>query len=775
MAPRQHHGSAYKHILCSSDRSSSGSSSSSSSSSSASSNLRWPPSRIASLLPAYPGEQKQHDEPLASYGEFGADSFARKRLCDDLESAFPTTLALLRLAPVGRATSAPSMPARRTSRGRVTKNDGTSVASSTASRSRSRAVRGATITDAAGAVAASPPAHEHSALADAVAPTSADATTTRSATETAVAASARPSFDANVMGLGELRTTAHTNAKQPLYNFLARFSGPERVVGDAEYWRSVVETWCAEKKLGPVDLSTKQVSLYLRQMVQHPAISRYYGISKVDEAGGALHFALEGRPYDWSHLDSDCDDGSCDGWTCVSAGMDGRRTFASCAKGAHVEVDIRKPSYAQVCELGAVRVNGAECTPFKAFKTARDLGRFAHPEGLHKMLAAVSNVAFCKGIRKDDVRTAAAAAGTGTGTGTAADDDEGFCELVRRTRSATRGSNSFTSGGGGNDAHRSPSTGYHLVASANPYVPSEGPAKLGTVGGEPVFWSRRCRSTIATPPPPATTPTGEGKCGGSPQRCKECSDYLLSAFMPRLRHAAAAAAAAAPAAGRSGSKVGDASCSSKERDNLAATPDEEDSDIFRRLKLCDSPVGSSTRGAQGRCEDGAGIDDFGTKRVQEQEQEQEQRRRRRSHPGVIEPRRKASEHRDLRDSLKRAEIITATCAPPAEQDGARLARGGRRATGVATWQAEGGSALKRFKKRACSASPLEGLVLRRPSGRDGDVMNAALGLSTLRTLPRHRWALAHAVPGHFKVVGRKCVHHPPATKVGESGLKRNHC
>lgn len=78
----------------------------------------------------------------------------------------------------------------------------------------------------------------------------------------------RPSFDATVMGLGELRTAAHTNAKQPLYNFLARCRSPGRRVGDAEYWRRAVWAWCAEENLRPVDLSTKQVSLYLRQMAQ---------------------------------------------------------------------------------------------------------------------------------------------------------------------------------------------------------------------------------------------------------------------------------------------------------------------------------------------------------------------------------------------------------------------------------------------------------------------------------------------------------------------------
>lgn len=75
-------------------------------------------------------------------------------------------------------------------------------------------------------------------------------------------------FDATVMGLGQLRTTAHINAKQPLYNFLARCKGTNRRVGDAEYWRGQVETWCKEEGMRLIDISTKQVSLYLRQMAQ---------------------------------------------------------------------------------------------------------------------------------------------------------------------------------------------------------------------------------------------------------------------------------------------------------------------------------------------------------------------------------------------------------------------------------------------------------------------------------------------------------------------------
>lgn len=75
-------------------------------------------------------------------------------------------------------------------------------------------------------------------------------------------------MDTAVVGLGDLRTTAHINAKLPLYNFLARCGGREKRAGDAEYWRGLVETWCEDEGVQLRDCSTKQVSLYLRQMAQ---------------------------------------------------------------------------------------------------------------------------------------------------------------------------------------------------------------------------------------------------------------------------------------------------------------------------------------------------------------------------------------------------------------------------------------------------------------------------------------------------------------------------
>lgn len=72
---------------------------------------------------------------------------------------------------------------------------------------------------------------------------------------------------------------------------------------------------------------------------QDPTISIYYGISKVDEGGGASRFALAGRPYDWSQFERDeRSKARLAGWTCAAAGEDGRRTFSSCGSGATVKV-----------------------------------------------------------------------------------------------------------------------------------------------------------------------------------------------------------------------------------------------------------------------------------------------------------------------------------------------------------------------------------------------------------------------------------------------------
>lgn len=50
-----------------------------------------------------------------------------------------------------------------------------------------------------------------------------------------------------------------------------------------------------------------------------------------------------------------------------------------------VQVQIGKPSYAQICEVDAVLVNGVDCTSLAVFEPARELGSFADPEGLRKV------------------------------------------------------------------------------------------------------------------------------------------------------------------------------------------------------------------------------------------------------------------------------------------------------------------------------------------------------------------------------------------------------
>jgi len=80
---------------------------------------------------------------------------------------------------------------------------------------------------------------------------------------------------------------------------------------------------------------------------QNPRISRYYGLSRVDVGCGPLRFALEGRPFDWSRIDSDehtRQQLALAGWTWAAPGKDGDgnrggwRSFASGRGGANVEV-----------------------------------------------------------------------------------------------------------------------------------------------------------------------------------------------------------------------------------------------------------------------------------------------------------------------------------------------------------------------------------------------------------------------------------------------------
>lgn len=105
-------------------------------------------------------------------------------------------------------------------------------------------------------------------------------------------------MDTAVVGLGDLRTTAHINAKLPLYNFLARCGGREKRAGDAEYWRGLVETWCEDEGVQLRDCSTKQVSLYLRQMAQvrlfpRWGIFRWRSSSKEEQRACFSGFGIE--------------------------------------------------------------------------------------------------------------------------------------------------------------------------------------------------------------------------------------------------------------------------------------------------------------------------------------------------------------------------------------------------------------------------------------------------------------------------------------------------
>lgn len=202
---------------------------------------------------------------------------------------------------------------------------------------------------------------------------------------------------------------------------------------------------------------------------------------------------------------------------------------------------------------------------------------------MQQVLAAVSSVSLCQGIRKEDIRTPTTTASSSSNNN---NNDEGFLRLVRRTRIAASRSSSSPSGGGGSDnAHALPPDGlYGFLSSADGRDPNEGPAKLGMVGGEPVFWSSRCRNTAATIAPAEGAGTAgssrEENCAGSRRRCEECTEYLLSAFMPRVRQATAAGAPAPAAAGfaaaaaSGGRRNSDTGCSSEEGEDLLTAPDE---------------------------------------------------------------------------------------------------------------------------------------------------------------------------------------------------------
>lgn len=68
--------------------------------------------------------------------------------------------------------------------------------------------------------------------------------------------------------------------------------------------------------------------------VQDPSISRYYGITKVEQRA-PFRFALEGRPFDWSRYDRDNTPPA--GWDATTE-KDGARAFTSRERGANVEV-----------------------------------------------------------------------------------------------------------------------------------------------------------------------------------------------------------------------------------------------------------------------------------------------------------------------------------------------------------------------------------------------------------------------------------------------------
>ncbi|CAM9423056.1 unnamed protein product [Ectocarpus sp. 12 AP-2014] len=645
--------------------------------------LKWPPTRNASLVPGYPGSS--------------ASSISRAKVAP---ASFPSASVLLQCA-VLRATppagaiargvgkQQPAMRTQKKSRCSSRVNKGMMMIS--------RSAGGRQCTNTLSRKALSP------ALVE---PACADTATGRSCTAATTAASParrQASFDATVVGLGDLRTTAHKNAKQPLYNFLARCTGPDRRVGDAEYWRGLVEGWCEERGLGPVDLSTKQVSLYLRQMAEDPRLSRYYGVSMV-KGCGALRFALEGRPFDWPRLDGDGGGSRLFHagwrWMCMAPENDSCRTFTSCGRGANVEVKITKPSYTQVCEVAGIRVNGVDCTSFAAFKPALDVGSFSNPAGLCKMLAAVSSVSLCEGFRKQyrkqDVNVTATPATPASMAGMA-----GFSSLDRQA-GGTVGCNSSSSlralGRGKNEG---------------PVVP----AKPGVAGGNAVSWSSKCSRVLPARVAAATNSPKEQKVEGTARRCSECSKLLLSGLPPRVPEGAGGAAT-----GGTGGVAG-GGCSSEEGREVAAAADKEE-------KL--QEIHESEKGPERMSH--ATVDSI--------------RPQPSPAPCSDEQRREVSSQ-TLGVVLKRDVASTGGLDQATEDIGfAKPDSKGTRTT--SSLCAEEASARKRFKT-ACSEFSLDSSSARwHYPGRDGDVMVAALGLSTLRMMPPHRqvgWALTSSGPG----------------------------
>ncbi|CBJ32931.1 expressed unknown protein [Ectocarpus siliculosus] len=643
--------------------------------------LKWPPTRNASLVPGYPGSSPS--------------SISRAKVGP---ASFPSASVLLQCA-VLRA----SPPAGAIARGLGKQQPIMRTNMHKKSRCSSRVNEGMMIIRRSAGGRQRTNTLSRKAPSPALEPACAGAATCRCCTAATTAASParrQASFDATVVGLGDLRTTAHTNAKQPLYNFLARYTGADRRVGDAEYWRGLVEGWCEERGLGPVDLSTKQVSLYLRQMAEDPRLSRYYGVSMV-KGCGALRFALEGRPFDWSRLDGDGGGSRLFHagwrWTCVAPEKDGCRTFASCGRGANVEVHITKPSYAQVCEVAGVRVNGVDCTSFAAFKPTLDVGSFSNPAGLCKMLAAVSSVSLCEGFRKQhrtqdvDVTTAPATPAPMAGMA-------GFSSLDGQA-GVTVGCNSSSS--------------LRAVGDGT----NEGPlvsAKLGVAGGNAVLWSSKCSRVLPARVAAAMNPPKEQKLEGAARRCSECSKLLLSGLLPRVTEGAGGAAT-----GGTGGVAG-GGCSSEEGEEVAAAADKEE-------KL--QEIHESEEGAERRSH--ATVDSI---------------RPQPSPAPCSDEQRREGSSQTLGVVLKRDVASTGGLDQATEDIGfAKPDSKGTRTT--SSLCAEEGSARKRFKT-ACSEFSLDHSSARwHYPGRDGDVMVAALGLSTLRMMPPHRWALTSSGPG----------------------------
>lgn len=136
------------------------------------------------------------------------------------------------------------------------------------------------------------------------------------------------------------------------------------------------------------------------------------------------------------------------------------------------------------------------------------------------MLAAVSAVSLCEGIRREDA-----------GQGAVAECAD-FCALVR---------------GPANE------------------IPSVS-AKLEVVGGDAVCWSSKCPRVLGAEAAAAAAAnfSDKDKPGGAARRCIECTKFLDSVLLPRVRESAAASASAASGAiGGGGGSVGD-----EEREDL---------------------------------------------------------------------------------------------------------------------------------------------------------------------------------------------------------------